>query len=106
MARTIRRTSGNPHEVNALRPFETRRGGVKWEWVTLHPGDAEYSKLYWEIHGDCRSGVYGVPRWYRHEINSSKKTQEKKRLRQALDKGLLEELIFDARKNDAGYSWW
>lgn len=105
MARTIRRTRGDQHQLTTFVAIETASGGLIFEYRRLTPRDPEYRKAYWDYHKDGPSGVYGVPRWYRHMLDRSKATKEKQALTRALKTPDLE-LVDLPRKKDAGYTWW
>lgn len=106
MSRTIRRTRGNPHQLYSFREVVSLKGNIFHEIEYIQPGHPEYAKEYWRVHADAHRGGYGVPRWYRAELNKSCKLDEAKRMRQAFAVGLEEELVFNPRKKNAGYYWW
>lgn len=108
MSRTIRRTHGNTryHAPYVWKEIVTRKGNVIHEFDYIKPGHPEYKKLYSEQHRDERSGRYGVPRWYRANLNKSVNSKEKSALHRALARGQEEELTLNPRKNNAGYTWW
>lgn len=105
MARTIRRTRGNRQQLTNLVEIETARGGVILEWQQIAEQDPAYGKAYWRYHKDGHSGIYGVPRWYRRELNRAFSRKEKQALDQAL-KRIDQEVVLSPRKKDAGYFWW
>lgn len=107
MSRTLRRTRGVPHELIDYVYVDSKKPGYQHlTWARLKPGTREYSLAYWNIHGDAHSGVHGVPRWYRHDLNVKANSDEKARLTRALARGEEDELVFNPRKKNAGYYWW
>lgn len=56
---------------------------------------------------DHRSGLYGVPRWYRHEHGAWLiRRREKKKLQQHMKEDTWENHQPDSRFRDSKYFWW
>ncbi|WP_087863542.1 hypothetical protein [Comamonas thiooxydans] len=106
MSRTIRRTRGNPHELSTWVDTTTLQGNDFHERVVLRPGHDGYKKAYWQVHKDGHKGVYGVPRWYRRDLNREVSREEQRVLLKALRTGELDAVVLNARKNNAGWYWW
>lgn len=106
MSRTIRRTRGNPHELYTFREVISLKGNPFSEILYIKPGHPEYDREYWNVHKDTHRGIYGVPRWYRAQLNKECDRDEQQRLARALRRGEEEELVFNPRKKNAGYYWW
>lgn len=108
MSRTIRRTRGNLyyHELSTWVDKTTLKGNEFVERVVLLPGHEGYKKAYWKAHKDGHSGIHGVPRWYRRELNREVSREENRVLVKAIKSGELDTVVLNARKNNAGYTWW
>lgn len=111
MSRTIRRLKGERYAVTETAfhpPHEGHRATKTWSRGysrELASNEAGYDHLWWGIHGDGRRWGRNIPQWVIAEFHAQADTRDKRRFQRALDRGLLEELVFDRRKN-CGWNQW
>jgi len=66
-----------------------------------------YQKKIAAFTGDTRSGLHGVPRWYRHEHGSHyNRRVEKQKLHLHRRRDEWEDHLPESRCRDAMYYWW
>lgn len=111
MSRTIRRTSGKHRHVLEWTAHAPRPGQSSPIWTDryqriLQEGDCpEFRKRWWAIHRDNKDWGKHVPAFVIKQFHAQAETSDKQRFKRALDRGQLEELVFDKRRNYGNRYW-